>query len=474
MHEAEVICRNVLGLQRVEGLTLKDFAVFYRTNAQSRVLEDGLRRADIPYQIVGGLRFYDRQEIKDALAYMRLLTNPQDTLSLRRIINVPRRGIGNTTWARLEAWAQEAGISGFEALERIAGGEETAGVGKAALGRLRDFHEFLQVLMAKIPDMTAADVIYEVLDASGYLSQLKADRTVEAQTRLENLSELVNAAADYDGQADEPSLQGFLEHTALVSDQDSLQDDRGAVTLMTLHASKGLEFPVVFIAGMENGLFPHSRSFDEPLEMEEERRLCYVGMTRAERWLFLTSALWRRPLRHGATADAVGVPAGHSHDVHHQSLTTAGSPRLRGAPSRTAAAGNAAPYAAAVRPGGEPGRWRRCPARPIRPRRRPEVRGGGGCHETDDPLQRPRLQEDHAEIRQHAGAVRECRQSVQPPNPPCQGGFWRTVLVARGFRPIPPDKGGFWRAVLVTRGFRPIPPDKGGKGGCPLRPMRSH
>ena len=148
--------------------------------------------------------------------------------------------------------------------------------------------------MAKVPDMTAADVIYEVLDASGYLSQLKADRTVEAQTRLENLSELVNAAADYDGQADEPSLQGFLEHTALVSDQDSLQDDRGAVTLMTLHASKGLEFPVVFIAGMENGLFPHSRSFDEPLEMEEERRLCYVGMTRAERWLFLTSALWRR------------------------------------------------------------------------------------------------------------------------------------------------------------------------------------
>ena len=294
MHEAEVICQNILGLQNAEGLALKDFAIFYRTNAQSRVLEDGLRRADVPYQIVGGLRFYDRLEIKDALAYMRLLTNPQDTLSLRRIINVPRRGIGNTTWARLEAWAQEAGISGFEALERIAGGEETAGIGKAALGRLRGFHEFLQVLMAKVPDMTAADVIYEVLDASGYLSQLKADRTVEAQTRLENLSELVNAAADYDGQADDPSLQGFLEHTALVSDQDSLQDDRGAVTLMTLHASKGLEFPVVFIAGMENGLFPHSRSFDEPLEMEEERRLCYVGMTRAERWLFLTSALWRR------------------------------------------------------------------------------------------------------------------------------------------------------------------------------------
>ena len=293
-HEAEVICQNILGLQNAEALALKDFAIFYRTNAQSRVLEDGLRRADIPYQIVGGLRFYDRQEIKDALAYMRLLTNPQDTLSLRRIINVPRRGIGNTTWARLETLAQENGISGFEALERIADGEEDAGIGKAALGRLRGFYEFLQDLMAKVHDVAASDIIYEVLDASGYLAQLKAERTVEAQTRLENLSELVNAAADYDQQADEPSLQGFLEHTALVSDQDSLQDDRGAVALMTLHASKGLEFPVVFIAGMENGLFPHSRSFDEPLEMEEERRLCYVGMTRAERWLFLTSAVWRR------------------------------------------------------------------------------------------------------------------------------------------------------------------------------------
>ena len=293
-HEAEVICQNILGLQNAEGLALDDFAVFYRTNAQSRVLEDGLRRAEIPYQIVGGLRFYDRQEIKDALAYMRLLINPQDTLSLRRIINVPRRGIGNTTWTRLEAWAQQAGVSGFEALERIGDGAADTGIGKAALERLRSFHQFVQDLMSKVSELAAADLIYEVLDASGYLTHLKAEKTVEAQTRLENLGELVNAAADYDQQAEEPGLQGFLEHTALVSDQDSYVDDRGAVTLMTLHASKGLEFPVVFIAGMENGLFPHSRSFDEPQEMEEERRLCYVGMTRAERWLFLTGAAWRR------------------------------------------------------------------------------------------------------------------------------------------------------------------------------------
>ena len=321
-HEAEVICQNILGLQNAEGLALKDFAIFYRTNAQSRVLEDGLRRADIPYQIVGGLRFYDRQEIKDALAYMRLLTNPQDTLSLRRIINVPRRGIGNATWARLETWARANGVSGFEALERITDGEADAGIGKAALGRLRGFHEFLQDLMAKVPDMAAADVIYEVLEASGYLTQLKNEQTVEAQTRLENLSELVNAASDYDGQADEPSLQGFLEHAALVSDQDSLQDERGAVVLMTLHTSKGLEFPVVFIAGMENGLFPHSRSFDEPQEMEEERRLCYVGMTRAERWLFLTSAVWRR--LYGAEQQQ--MPSAFLHDIPMTCMTNHSSP----------------------------------------------------------------------------------------------------------------------------------------------------
>lgn len=295
IHEAEVICRNIQGLQEAEGLALNDFAVFYRTNAQSRVLEDGLRRSDIPYQIIGGLRFYDRQEIKDALAYMRLLVNPRDTLSLRRIINVPRRGIGNTTWARLEALARDEGLSGFEVLERLVDGSRDAGLGKAALVRLKDFRDMLVDLMTKAAGMAAADIIQEMLEVSGYLAQLKAERTIEAETRLENLGELVNAAADYDQQAEEASLQGFLEHTALVSDQDSLEDDRGAVVLMTLHASKGLEFPVVFIAGMENGLFPHSRSFDEPLEMQEERRLCYVGMTRAERWLFLTGA-WQRRL----------------------------------------------------------------------------------------------------------------------------------------------------------------------------------
>jgi DNA helicase-2/ATP-dependent DNA helicase PcrA len=291
VHEAETICQNIAGLHRTEKLPYRHFAVFYRTNAQSRVLEDGLRRANIPYQVVGGLRFYDRQEIKDALAYLRLLVNPRDTLSLRRIINVPRRGIGQTTWSKIEALAAERGVSGLEALELAL---TTNLVNKGTLGKLQAFHELLCGLKNDAPHMGVADITREVLTRTGYDAQLKLERTPEAQTRLENLSELVNAADEFDRHMPGAGLQEFLEHTALISDQDSLVDDSGMVVLMTLHASKGLEFPVVFIAGMENGLFPHSRSFDEPAQMEEERRLCYVGITRAETRLFLTSAARRR------------------------------------------------------------------------------------------------------------------------------------------------------------------------------------
>jgi DNA helicase-2/ATP-dependent DNA helicase PcrA len=291
IHEAETICQNIAGLHRTEHLPYRHFAVFYRTNAQSRVLEDGLRRAGIPYQVVGGLRFYDRQEIKDALAYLRLLVNPRDTLSLRRIINVPRRGIGQTTWSKIEALASDRGVSGLEALELAL---TTDLVHRGTLGKLQAFRTLLQSLRSDALHMGVADITREVLTRTGYETQLKAERTPEAQTRLENLGELVNAADEFDRHMPGASLQEFLEHTALISDQDSLADDSGTVVLMTLHASKGLEFPVVFMAGMENGLFPHNRSFDEPAQMEEERRLCYVGMTRAETRLFLTSASRRR------------------------------------------------------------------------------------------------------------------------------------------------------------------------------------
>src|SRR5262245_10668282 len=323
VHESEIICQNIAGLHRTEGLPYRAFAVFYRTNAQSRVLEDGLRRTGIPYQVVGGLRFYDRQEIKDALAYLRLLVNPRDTLSLRRIINVPRRGIGQTTWGKIEALAAERGLSGLEALEAVLA---TDLVSRGTLGKLQAFYHLLQGLRADIPPMGVADIMREILIRTGYEAQLKAEHTAEAQSRLENLSELVNAADEFDRHTPEGSLQEFLEHTALISDQDSLQDDSGTVVLMTLHASKGLEFPVVFIAGMENGLFPHSRSFDEPAQMEEERRLCYVGMTRAETQLFLTSAARRRiygvEQTHPPSLFLVDIPLGCIKDYSSQPVLT--------------------------------------------------------------------------------------------------------------------------------------------------------
>ncbi len=291
VHEAEVICENIVGLHREEGVAYRDCAIFYRTNAQSRVLEDGLRRAQLPYQVIGGLRFYDRKEIKDVLCYLRLLVNPKDTVSLQRIINVPRRGIGQTSMAKLEALALERELYGLDILPAAL---ETGVVGKNILAKLRGFHELMTSLREEAPQMGVADITREVLVRSSYVDALEAEQTAEAQARLENLSELVTASSEFDGHGEGESLQDFLTQTALLSDQDNLSDESGSVVLMTLHSSKGLEFPVVFIAGMENGLFPHSRSFDEPAEMEEERRLCYVGITRAEKRLFLTGAARRR------------------------------------------------------------------------------------------------------------------------------------------------------------------------------------
>ncbi len=291
VHEAEVICQNIAGLHQTEDIPYRDMAVFYRTNAQSRVLEDGMRRANIPYQVVGGLRFYDRLEIKDILAYLRLLVNPQDSLSLRRIINVPRRGIGQTTCDRMVALAAEHDCHGLEMIPLMLASDV---VNKGTRAKLGAFAELMQTLRDDTPQMGVADITREVLTRTGYLAQLEAEQTAEAQARLENVGELINAADEFDRHGNGEGLLAFLEQTALLSDQDSLSDSSGVVVLMTLHASKGLEFPVVFMAGMENGLFPHGRSFDEEAEMEEERRLCYVGMTRAQQRLFLTGAVRRR------------------------------------------------------------------------------------------------------------------------------------------------------------------------------------
>jgi DNA helicase-2/ATP-dependent DNA helicase PcrA len=260
-----------------------DAAVFYRTNAQSRVLEEQLARAGIPYKVVGGTRFYDRREVKDALAYLRAVANPTDEVSLRRILNVPKRGVGETSVARLDGWARASGLAFADALTKA----EEAGVGGRALSGLMGLVALLDELRAL--DAGPAQLLERALDRSGYLAELRAERSIEAEGRLENLAELIGAAYDFD------RVDEFLESVSLVSDADELDPDESSVVLMTLHTAKGLEFPAVFLIGMEDGVFPHLRSLGEPDELEEERRLCYVGITRARQRLYLSHA-WCRSL----------------------------------------------------------------------------------------------------------------------------------------------------------------------------------
>ena len=268
-----------------EGSSPADIAVFYRMNAQSRVLEDLLVRQGVDYRVVGGPKFYERAEIKDAVAYLQLLDNPSDEVSLRRIVNQPRRGIGGTTLDRLTMWAQAIGITMWEAVERV----EEAGLGSAATGNVGRFRELILGLRERAVETPVADLLELVLERSGYREMLEAERTIEAQGRMENLQELVGVAHEYAarGEAEAGGLSEFLQEISLYTDQDAMDDERGRVTLMTLHNAKGLEFPIVFMIGLEEGLFPHQRSLDEHNE-EEERRLCYVGMTRAREQLTLT------------------------------------------------------------------------------------------------------------------------------------------------------------------------------------------
>jgi DNA helicase-2/ATP-dependent DNA helicase PcrA len=262
-----------------------ELAVFYRTNAQSRVLEDVLVRQQIPYQVIGGPRFYERAEIKDAVAYLTLLDNPSDAVALRRIVNRPRRGIGDTTVDRLVAHAEALGISLWEATAD----PEAAGVGAAGARAVRGFRTVIESLMAAARELELDELVEAVLDRSGMLEAYEAERTIEARGRIENLQELVGVAQEFRREREDASLSAFLQEVSLVSDQDELRGDGSVVTLMTIHNAKGLEFRGVFLIGMEEGIFPHSRSIEDN-EVEEERRLAYVGMTRAMERLVLTHA----------------------------------------------------------------------------------------------------------------------------------------------------------------------------------------
>jgi DNA helicase II / ATP-dependent DNA helicase PcrA len=285
--EARFVAAEVASLIE-EDYAGSELAVFYRTNAQSRVLEDVLVRQEIPYQVIGGPKFYERAEIKDAIGYLQVIDNAYDAVSLTRIANRPRRGIGDASLARLQTFADAQGVSLWEALERA----DEAGVGAAPLKAVDRFRTLMQSSMAGALELSVPELLERVLEKSGYLESLEAERTVEAQGRIENLLELVGVAREYQERAEEPGLSEFLQQISLYSDQDDLSAERSLVSLMTLHNAKGLEFRAVFLIGMEEGVFPHSRSLEEQ-GLEEERRLAYVGLTRAKERLTLSHAASR-------------------------------------------------------------------------------------------------------------------------------------------------------------------------------------
>ncbi|MEA2460807.1 MAG: ATP-dependent helicase UvrD/PcrA [Actinomycetota bacterium] len=291
--EALWVAHEVRRLSTEGGYSLRDVAVFYRANAQSRVLEEIFSKEDLNYRVVGGVRFYERKEIKDLLGWLRGATNPDDEVSVARAAQAPRRGIGDTTLARLLSFAQRHSIGLGEAFDRA---EEVDGIPKRSLGGVleaaRLFERIREMDRDKLP---LAELIETTLESTGYLDELRADRSIESLSRQENLREFAGVATEYEAADDEQSLSGFLERIALITDTDSLDPSDAAVTLMTLHTAKGLEYPVVFMVGMEEGVFPHIRSLGDPDAEEEERRLCYVGVTRARERLYLLNA-WSRSL----------------------------------------------------------------------------------------------------------------------------------------------------------------------------------
>ena len=286
--EAQWLAHQVTELHREGHVRWSDVAVFYRTNAQSRVVEEQFLHAGIPYRVIGGTRFYDRREVKDALAYLQSVANPSDEVSVKRVLNTPKRGVGDQTVGRLDAFARSRGITFVEALRRW---DEAGASARSARG-IQTFLDLVDDVATTLDDGPAA-VLESLLDRSGYVAELRADGNVESEGRLENLAELVGLAAEFE------TVEEFLEQVSLVADTDSLPDEDDpsdtGVVLMTLHSAKGLEFPVVFMIGMEEGVFPHNRSLLEPAQLEEERRLCYVGITRARERLHVSNA-WCRTL----------------------------------------------------------------------------------------------------------------------------------------------------------------------------------
>ncbi|WP_025847863.1 DNA helicase PcrA [Paenibacillus ehimensis] len=276
-----------------KGRRFSDHAILYRTNAQSRVIEEILIKSDIPYQIVGGIKFYDRKEIKDILAYLRLISNPDDDISFARIVNVPKRGIGDTTVERLAAAAGQFGVSMFAMLENV----DSMEIGAKARNALADFRDMIENLYRMVDYLSVTELTEKMLEMSGYREELKRENTIESQARLENIDEFLSVTMDFEKRNEDKSLVSFLTDLALIADIDSMNQDPEAgkqgVVLMTMHSAKGLEFPVVFIMGLEEGVFPHSRALMDNEELEEERRLAYVGITRAEEELFLTCARMR-------------------------------------------------------------------------------------------------------------------------------------------------------------------------------------
>ena len=302
--------------------------MFYRTNGQSRVLEEALRGRDIPYAVVGGTRFYDRAEIKDLIAYLRAIQNPADDIALLRIVNTPARGIGDSTLDKLAAWARPQRLGVWEALRAGAarGRRRCRAAPTWAAARARSWRRsssLMNQLREAAPTLGVAGLAEKVLEDSGYRDALAAEASLEAEGRMENLLELVAQMREYEREAEEPSLAGFLERIALASDVDGYDPEKGAVSLMTVHTAKGLEFPWVFLTGLEENIFPHARSVDDDAAVEEERRLCYVAVTRAMRRLFLTRVRRRRL----SGQELPGIPSRFLRDLPAECLEPIVQPR---------------------------------------------------------------------------------------------------------------------------------------------------